>query len=56
MLLVLSHSRTGATARLRDAVLEGVADAGEQATALDALERLTPDVKTEVEKVTTRRR
>ena len=35
MLLVLSHSRTGSTARLRDAVLAGVADAGEEATALD---------------------
>lgn len=28
MLLVVSHSRTGSTARLRDAVLAGAADAG----------------------------
>ena len=44
MLLVLSHSRTGATARLRDAVLDGVADAGEQATALDVVDAGIDDV------------
>ena len=44
MLLVLSHSRTGSTARLRDAVLAGVADAGEQATALDVTDAGLDDV------------
>jgi multimeric flavodoxin WrbA len=44
VLLVLSHSRTGATARLRDAVLAGVADAGELATALDVVDAGLDDV------------
>ena len=41
---MLSHSRTGATARLRDAVLAGVADAGETATALDVVDAGLDDV------------
>ena len=44
MLLVLSHSRTGATARLRDAVLVGVGDADATATSLDVVEAGIDDV------------
>ena len=44
MLLVLSHSRTGSTAKLRDAVLAGVDDAGERATALDVVDAGLDDV------------
>jgi flavorubredoxin len=37
-ILVVSHSRTGSTARLRDALLDGIADAGDDVTSrsLDA--------------------
>jgi multimeric flavodoxin WrbA len=44
VLLVVAHSRTGSTARLRDAVLAGVADAGEHARALDVTEAVLADV------------
>ena len=44
MLLVVSHSRTGATAQLRDAVLAGVDDAGEEATVLDVVDAGLDDV------------
>ena len=44
MLLVLSHSRTGSTARLRDEVLAGVADADATATALDVVDAGLDDV------------
>ena len=44
MLLVLSHSRTGTTARLRNAVLEGVADAGASARSLDVVDAGLDDV------------
>jgi multimeric flavodoxin WrbA len=45
-LLVLAHSRTGATARLRDAVLEGVADAGGEVDvrAMDVVDAGLDDV------------
>jgi multimeric flavodoxin WrbA len=45
VLLVLSHSRTGATARLRDAVLAGVTDAGAAATSLDVVDAGIDDVR-----------
>jgi hypothetical protein len=45
VLLVLSHSRTGATARLRDAVLAGVADADAAATSLDVVDAGIDDVR-----------
>lgn len=39
MILVVAHSRTGSTARLRDAVLAGVADAGmADVESLDAVD------------------
>lgn len=44
MLLVVSHSRTGSTARLRDAVLAGVDDAGGTARALDVSDAGVEDV------------
>jgi multimeric flavodoxin WrbA len=44
VLLVLSHSRTGTTARLRNAVLEGVADAGASARSLDVVDAGLDDV------------
>jgi multimeric flavodoxin WrbA len=44
VVLVLSHSRTGSTARLRDAVLEGVADAGVEARSLDVVDAGLDDV------------
>lgn len=44
MLLVLSHSRTGSTDRLRDAVLAGVDDAGSEARAVDVAHAGLDDV------------
>jgi multimeric flavodoxin WrbA len=47
VLLVLSHSRTGSTAALRDAVLAGVADAeveADEVRALDVVEARIDDV------------
>lgn len=44
MLLVVSHSRTGSTAALRDAVLAGVADAGARARSLDVVDAGCDDV------------
>ncbi len=44
MLVVLTHSRTGSTARLRDAVLDGVADAGGEARSLDVADAGLDDV------------
>lgn len=46
MVLVLSHSRTGSTARLRDAVLLGVAEAGGEgeARSLDVTDAGVEDV------------
>lgn len=41
---MLSHSRTGATARLRDAVLAGVSDADAAATDLDVVDAGLDDV------------
>ena len=44
VLLVVSHSRTGSTARLRDAVLAGIADAEGAARSLDVAEAGLDDV------------
>lgn len=46
MLLVVSHSRTGSTARLRDAALAGIGDAGwdGEVRALDAVHAAAGDV------------
>ena len=41
---MLSHSRTGSTARLRDAVLAGVAEAGGEARSLDVVDAGVDDV------------
>ena len=38
-ILVVSHSRTGSTARLRDAVLAGIADADAAGAGVDAVSR-----------------
>jgi multimeric flavodoxin WrbA len=44
VIVVLAHSRTGSTARLRDAVLAGVADAECEARSLDVVDAGLDDV------------